>query len=211
MTIVTDSPALGQLTEAELVECLRAGAIDAAAFAADVERRDQAERRRAAARAGARRRNAEWEAAAYAQYEAASAYCNGDHNMLSDAGKRRGRDAWPMCWEGAEDTARKLASDELITFWDYVQPRVPGPGQYAAAKRAAAAEHAARSDATPARPATRTPSARELAEHAAATATVAPARPPGSIARYITALGHLQRQADKTARAMARVNGGIQR
>ena len=220
MTITVDVPSLSELTLDELREawCASGGGLESA-ITAELDRREQAERRSASARAAAQRKRAEWEAAAYAQYLAADDYCHG--NMLSAAGKRRGRDAWPMCWEGSDETARRLASDELITFWDYVQTRVPGPGAYAAAKRSAAAEHAARAEpATPAptaRPAA--PSALELAERAASAprpatrprvAQLPPAK-PGAIARYIGALGALQRQADKTARSLARVSGGIQR
>jgi hypothetical protein len=88
---------------------------------------------------------------------------------------------------------------------------------YAAAKRQAVAEQAARHA-----PATPTPSARDLAEQAARAprpaaptardlAEQAATRPAGSIAGMITALGHLTRAANNAAPAMARVNGGQQR
>ena len=93
-------------------------------------------------RAAARERNAEWEAAAYAQYMAADERCRGF--LLSEAGKRTGRDPWPMLWQGGRETADKLASDDLITFWDYESPRVTPPAEYAAAKREADAEQEAR-------------------------------------------------------------------
>lgn len=208
MTITVDVPNLRELTLDQLTEvwCASGGELEAE-IEAELARREQAERRRAAARDAARRRNAEWEAAAYAQYLEADARARG--NLLSEAGKRAKRDPWPMLWQGSEEDARKLASDELITFWDYESPRVPGPGQYRAAQRAAAAEQAARASDAPA-----TPSAADLAEQAAASAAAAPpapARPPGSIARYITKLNELTAALNRTHAAMARVNGGIQR
>jgi hypothetical protein len=81
------------------------------------------------ARAAQRHAHAEWEDAAYAQYQAACDYCRGDHNMLSEAGRATGREAWPMLWQGGREAADRLASDELITFWDYTQKRIPGPGE----------------------------------------------------------------------------------
>lgn len=96
---VLDAGELRTLTDAQLSDAFHAELLDYAALDAECTRRDRRDR----ARAAARRRQAEWEAAAYAQYLAADAYCRG--NMLSAAGKRVGRDAWPMCWQGSDETA----------------------------------------------------------------------------------------------------------
>ena len=187
MTTALDVTQLRTLTDAELSDAYAAGQLDYAALEAECTRRDRRDRARVAGRA----RHAEWEAAAYAQYLTADAYCRG--NMLSAAGKRRGRDAWPLCWQGSDETARRLASDELITFWDYVAPRVPGPGSYAAARRAAAAEYDSRAPG-PVKPPSVRRAAPVLARPAPVLAPLA-ARPapvlvtaPGSIARYTAAL-----------------------
>ncbi len=131
MTSITlERPALRSLTDDEIAAAVATGTVDLDAAVAEMTRRDRSAR----ARAAARNRNVEWEAAAYAQYEAAEARCRG--NMLSEAGKRAGRDAWPMLWQGGETAARKLASEELLCFWDYESPRVPGPAVFAAGQRA---------------------------------------------------------------------------
>ena len=207
MTTVT-LPGIPGLTDHELRDAWCAGAVGLDELAAECERRDKAqraERRSASARAASRRRHAEWESAAYAQYEQAEAYCRG--NMLSAAGKRAGRDAWPMLWQGGEETARRLCSDEMVTFWDYVSPRVPGPGQYAAAKRAASADQEARAPL----------SAMEAAGRAASDAARATVPPmaPGAIARYTAALSafgaHVDDLAARMEARLERINGGNQR
>jgi hypothetical protein len=204
-----------QLTDGELADAWSAGHIDLPALEAESNRRDRAEQGKAKRRASARARHAEWEDAARANYDAAEIRCRGDANMLSEAGRRTGRAPWPMLWHGSRETADKLASDDLITFWDYESPRPPSPDEYAKAKRQAQAEQAARTSPAP----SATPTARELAEQAAMAprqaapsardlAEQAATRPAGSIAGMITALGLLERQTNRTLRAMARVNGG---
>jgi hypothetical protein len=202
-----------QLTDSELADAWSAGRIDLPALEAEAGRRDRAEKAAAKRRASSRARHAEWEAAAYANYLAADAHCRGF--LLSDAGKRAGRDPWPMLWEGSRETADRLASDDLITWWDYTSERPPSAAEYAKAKRQAAAEQAARTSPAP----SATPTARELAEQAAMAprqaapsardlAEQAATRPAGSIAGMITALGLLERQFNRTARAAVRVSGG---
>jgi hypothetical protein len=135
---------LAGLTDTEIGN-LYCGADEAtqAACEAEMGRRDaeaaaarDAETARAArsarARNAARARHAPWEAAAYANYEAAEIHCRGDANMLSEAGRRTGRAPWPMLWQGSREAADKLASDDLITFWDYTSPRPPSASEYAA-------------------------------------------------------------------------------
>ena len=130
---------LRALSDADLAGLYPDAAEDVqAAILAECARRDRSDK----ARAAARERNAEWEATAYANYLAADARCRGF--LLSAAGKATGRDPWPLLWQGSRETADRLASDDLITFWDYECPRPPGPAEYAAAKREAAAEQAAR-------------------------------------------------------------------
>jgi hypothetical protein len=141
---------LERLTDDELSAMWRDERITLPELEAECDRRECETR----ARAVQRHAHAEWEDAAYAQYQAACDYCRGDHNMLSEAGKRTGRQAWPMLWQGGREAADKLASDELITFWDYVQKRIPGPGEIrdgrASATRAAheAYEHEEAHDMT---------------------------------------------------------------
>lgn len=193
---------IGQLSDAELADAWSAGHIDQDTLTAECDRRDAAEQAKRArsdkARASARARNAEWEAAAYANYLAADEATRGF--LLSEAGKATGRDPWPMLWQGSREQTDGLASDDLITWWDYTSPRPPSAREYAAAKRQAAAEQAARIE----QPAT--PSARELAEQAA----TAP-RPAGGMARYITALGAFTRATNEATRAAERLSGGIRR
>ena len=105
-----------------------------AACVAEAARRDRVDAARKAWHASpAGRARAEWEAAAYANYLAAEERCRG--YLLSPAGERTGRGPWPMLWEGSPDSVRHLASDELITFWDYETPRPAGPGAFIAAER----------------------------------------------------------------------------
>ena len=65
-------PGLRQLTDTELAQSWHAGALDLATLERECARRDRADR----ARAAARRRTSEWEAAAYAQYEQAEQSCS---------------------------------------------------------------------------------------------------------------------------------------
>jgi hypothetical protein len=96
MTTATLSD-IGQLSDAELADALTCEALDLATVQAERKRRQRAGKVRAASRA----RNAEWEETAYAQYLAADARCRGF--LLSEAGKRTGRDPWPMLWEGGRE------------------------------------------------------------------------------------------------------------
>lgn len=97
-----------------------------AAALAEAGRQDRAR----ATRARSTARYSDWESAAYGQYLAAEERTRG--NLLSEAGQRRGRDPWPMLWQGNETDARKLASEELLCMWDYESPRVPPPATFAA-------------------------------------------------------------------------------
>ena len=206
MTVTLERANLAAMTDAELSQAFADDAIDLATLERECARRDKAAKIRAASRA----RHEPWEAAARANFAAAEEFCRGDDNMLNPRGKAAGADPWSL-WHGSEERARQYASDDLTRFWDYHQPRPPGPGEYRAAERAAEAEAQARigDHAQPRVGAT----ALELAERAA----MAP-RQPGSIARMITALGHWTRAVDaqtealsRQARALARVNGGNQR
>jgi hypothetical protein len=206
VTITAERPALASLTDDELAGAYCAAEDDAlkAECLAEAERRDRAERAGNAARAAARQRNAEWEAAAYAQYLEAERACAGW--LLSEAGQRTGRDAWPMLWQGNEQDARKLASEELLRHWDYDSPRTLPPAEYAAAKRSAAAEHQARElDALeaateiPVVPVAPRPALRPGPDRP----TVAPMQ-RGSIVRLAAALDYMARQTETvTARLVA--------
>lgn len=75
-------------------------------------------RQRAADRARQRRRNdpiaREWHDAAYQQFIAAEAACNGF--LVNAAGRARGIDPWSL-WSGPADRAEHWASWELLEFW----------------------------------------------------------------------------------------------
>ena len=75
-------------------------------------------RQRAADRARQRRRNdpiaREWHDAAYQQFIAAEAACNGF--LVNAAGRVRGIDPWSL-WSGPADRAEHWASWELLEFW----------------------------------------------------------------------------------------------
>ena len=221
---------LRHLTDDQVAELWHVGSIDLDTVIAEGNRRDDAERRareakdRARARASAER--AAWLDAAHAQYLAADAECAG-HRVRDGVSVA---DALSL-WRGSEAWARGQASEELNNYWDVhgrlslaeyrrqqaMQRRAARDERDLAAMPAPAPERTApaprprevRREMPAPRPAWPAPtmrpaSARELAEQAARQP-----RPPGSIARYITALGLLERQANATARALARVNGGI--
>jgi hypothetical protein len=57
-----------------------------------------------------------WMEAAHAQFEAASAACNGV--LLSREGTATLASEFPSLWEGSETRARRLASEELREWWD---------------------------------------------------------------------------------------------
>ena len=192
MTATLERVSLAAMTDDELSEAFAADMITLGQLETECDRRDKANK----IRASSRERNGTWEAAAYANYLAADADTRG--NLLSEAGRRTGREPWPMLWEGSEERARRYASEDLERFWDYVTPRPPGPGEYAAAEREAAAEQRERANA---------PTPGMLAAIAAARGEPA----PGSIARTITALGALTRTLDRTAASAAAANGRIQR
>ena len=70
-----------------------------------------------------------WELAFHAQWTQAEAYTVG--HMVNEKGEAKGltdRDLWTK----PEDYARRYATQELVTFWDYVTPRVPTVGVFAA-------------------------------------------------------------------------------
>ena len=210
MTTVT-VPGIPGLTDHELRDAWCAGAVGLPELAAECERRDRAQRRSAAARAASRRRHTEWESAAYAQYLEAEARTCG--NLLSAAGRRAQRDPWPMLWQGSEETARRLASEELLAYWDYEAPRPPGPGAYAAAQRNATER--SRTDVN----GREQPSAMAAAEAAALAAAASPATvppmAPGAIARYTAALSafgaHVDDLAARMEARLERINEGNQR
>jgi hypothetical protein len=153
----------GDLSDGELA-ALFPEEIDLDTLTAECDRRQRAEQaardRADSARAASRARSEGWELAARANYDAAEAYCRGDANMLSPAGRKRDRAPFPWLWQGSRETADKYASDDLIRFWDYVQPRPAPPGQYTRqqrdAVRSAEAEwhHAHEQAAAPERPVT---------------------------------------------------------
>lgn len=129
-----ERPGLAGMTEGELAEVISSGTDgERAAAIAELDQRDAARRRAGAARARVRERHGDWEAAAYANYLAAEEHCRG--NLLSARGRASGRDPWPMLWMGGEETARRLASEELLGFWDYGQARPPGPAAFARGQR----------------------------------------------------------------------------
>jgi Protein of unknown function (DUF3631) len=134
---VAELPGLAGLRDDELAERHECGD-DATreAILAECERRDAREDRARQARQRHIAQRQDWESAAYAQYRRAEDHCRG--YLLSEAGRRRGREPWPMLWMGGEAEARKLASEELVTFWDWHEPRVAGPAVFAAARREAA-------------------------------------------------------------------------
>lgn len=211
MTTVT-VPGIPGLTDHELRDAWCAGAVPLGVLAAECERRDRAQRRSAAARAASRQRHGEWESAAYAQYLEAEAACSGW--LLSPAGKRRGREPWPMLWHGNEQDARLLASEELQRFWDYQSPRVPPPAEYAAAKRNASERSRTDANDRERPPALSAADAAERAAEEAVRGTV-PAMAPGAIARYTAALSafgaHVDDLAARMEARLERINGGNQR
>ena len=211
--MTTGAAEIRELSDAQLSDLWRAGSIDLATLEAECARRDQADKRKAKASA----ERAAWLDAAHAQYLAADAECAG--HLVADGAEVA--DALSL-WRGSEAWARRMASEELNNYWD-AHGRLSlaeYQRQQAMARRAerdardlaampAAPERPERPERRPA-PAMRPATARELAEQAARAPRPAPTA-PGSIARYITALGLLERKANATARALARVNGGMPR
>lgn len=194
-TVAAEARQLSKLDAETLAGLYRAGDIGLPDLLA-VDRADVAAGKARARQAAER---AAWLDAAHAEYLRASEACNG-HLLRAGAAVA---DELAL-WRGSEAWARGQASEELRNWWDD-----HGRLSLAAYRRQQAMQRRAYRDerdlaAMPA------PSARDLAERAASAPQTA-AREPGSIARYITALGHLSRQAEATARVLARVNGGIQR
>ena len=198
---------------------------------AECERRDQQAARARRARDKRAAVAGEWEAEAYAQYLRAEEYARGC--LLSPAGERKGRDPWPMLWQGSLERALKLASEELVTFWTHVEPRTVALAEYRQQARQARPEEGEPWETVPggavrpvkvpvgraviaawsARTADGTVTvhpSRERAERwlAPEPAPAAPAVPPGAIARYMTALDILTAHA---IAARAQISGGIQR
>jgi hypothetical protein len=128
---MTSGNSLATLTLDELAEAyVSGGEQDQAAIVAEADRRDR--RDAPAVRYSQHpwaQADAEWQAAAWAQYEQAQDYCSG--YLLNERGERQGGE-FVLLWQGGEDRAREFATDELITFWDYVEARVPGPGVFRA-------------------------------------------------------------------------------
>lgn len=209
---VSGAADIRQLSDEQLADVWRAGGIDLAELEAESARRDRAE----AARAARRAREIQWAEAMHAQFTAAESYCRG--NMLSAAGERARVNPYDgqrepiepeQLWRVSERDAQRWASEELCNFW-LDNPRLTY-GAWCRQNSAAADARRARDEA-------------DLASMATQPATRAPVTPPraperptvpptarGSIARYTSALAVLGRQAERTARQLARVNGGIQR
>lgn len=207
MTITLERPDLAALTDSQLSEVAGiTGDPDAEAAAAELAKRRHA--RAAKIRAGQRARREGWGTAARANFAAAEEFCRGDDNMLSPRGKATALSAWDL-WHGSEERARLYASDDLIRFWDYHQPRPPGPNEYRDAEREAAAEQHARQDM---------PSPGMLAAIAAARgeagespAPVAARTEPGSLVRVTALLRAMRNETDALSRSLERVNEGVTR
>lgn len=194
---VTGSLALDRLSDAELVECLGAGAIDPETFGAEVARREQAEQARAAREQARKVARMRWQDAAHAQYLEASAACKGV--LLSARGKLHGPADDFGLWSGEWRDVERYASEELLLWF-----AEPGherltfqlwqrQGSQAAAKRLARDERdLAAMDAAPKTTAPAMSKAqvdRFTAALAANSARAArPAPRPGSIARYMVRL-----------------------
>ena len=199
-----------QITDEELLSRYLAGDGEALAVAAGRDQADARAKQAARARAASRERHSGWEAAAYANYCAAEEWCRGDANMLSEAGRRTGRAAWPMLWQGSREAIEHLCSDDLIVWWDYHQARPPSPNEYAKAEREAAAEQHAQADApSPGMLAAIAAARDEASESAAPVAAPAATPESGSIVRFNAALAWMTRTAEQTVRSLERVNGGI--
>lgn len=212
--MTADTRELRELTDSQLSELWRAGSIDLATLEAECARRDAADKRKA--RASAER--AAWLDAAHAQYLAADAECAG--HLVRDGADVA--DALSL-WRGSEAWARGQASEELNNYWDVhgrlslaeyrrmqaMAARAERDERDLAAMGAPERPREVRREARPAprREVRRAPEVRRPVSRPVA-ARPAP-RAPGQIARYIRALGALERQANATARALARVQGGI--
>lgn len=203
MTATLERADLAAMTDAELAGLWSAGGVDLASLEAECARRDKAGKIRAASRA----RNGDWEAAARASFERAEEFCRGDDNMLSPRGKAAGISAWDL-WHGSEERARRYASDDLLRFWDYHQPRPPGPSDYRAAEREAAAEQYARQDMPSPGMTAAIAAARGEAKQDSP-APVAARVEPGSMVRFTALLRGMRMEAEQYARSLARVNGRI--
>ena len=189
-------PRLRELDDNQLSEAWHVGAVDLATLTAECARRDRADR--SAAKRKAER--SEWYDAAHAQYLAADAQCRG--NLLSDLGRREDIGQAMTLWTGSDAWADARASEELRAFWDANGGRLSLANyrrQQASQARAYRNERDLdRMTAAPVaepRPVQRAP---RTAPRPVRTERPAP-RPAGSIARYITALGAVERQADRTA------------
>ena len=186
-------PRLRRLSDDELAQAWHVGAVDLATLTAECGRRDRADR-------SAAKRKAErsaWYDAAHAQYLAADAQCRG--NLLSDLGRREDIGQEMALWTGSDAWADARASEELREFWYQNGGRLSLANyrrQQALQARAYRDERdLERMGAAP------VPASRPVREVRASRPVrpVAAPRPAGSIARMITALGHLERQADRTA------------
>lgn len=223
-TIVTGRPALDlrALTDAQLAGAFGRGEITMAELERECDRRERAERTRAAQA----RRYAEWRDYHHAEFVAAEDYCRG--NMLSAAGKRAGTDPARL-WCGAEDKAYMYASEELREWW-LAHPRLT-PGEWDRQRRASeraeleAALTETRAGAAVASVAPLSPSVQvspvALPQPVKTPPAVALHRPtippmtPGAIARYANALSNYASHIDQvTARMLAnhgRLAGRTQR
>ena len=180
-------PRLRELDDYQLSQAWHAGALDWVTVERECNRRDRADR-------SAAKRQAErsaWYDAAHAQYLAADAQCCG--NLLSDLGRREDIGQAMTLWTGSDAWADARASEELREFWYQNGGRLSLANyrrQQATQARAYRSERDL--DSMGAAPA---PKRREVRT----VRPVATPRPAGSIARMITALGALERQADRTA------------
>lgn len=198
-------PGLRQLTDTELAESWHVGALDLATLERECARRDRADhaKRRADADRSA------WYDAAHAQYLAADAECAG--NLLSELGNAEGISREMALWTGSDAWADRRASEELRNFWERNGGRLSLANyRRQQAMQARAYRDERDLDAMPAAPMPAPRPATVRAPRPVMRPVTAP-RPAGSIARYITALSLLERQADRTARALARVTGGVPR
>lgn len=195
--MTTDTVEIRELSDSQLSDLYYADGIDLATAEREWDRRDKAARD-AAKRAAER---AAWLDAAHAQYQQASADCNG--RLLADGASVADE---LSLWRGSEAWARRMASEELRNWWDDHGGRL----SLAEYRRQGAMQRRADRDARDlaAMPALRpAPSPREVL----AASAPRQAREPGGIARTITALGHLRRQVNAARRDLERLNGAIPR
>jgi hypothetical protein len=204
-----------QLSADELARLYCAGDLDVPDLLA-IDRADLSARKASDKRQSER---SAWYDAAYAQYLAADAACNG--YLLSDLGKREGIGQEMALWTGSDAWAERRASEELREFWylnggrlslaNYRRQQAIAACAYRderdlekEANHAVSPAHRHLSPGTgthPGNASTRAVLPVARVQHDSARAhhlPVAP-RPAGSIARMITALGALERQAGRTA------------